>query len=335
MLEAIEPRGRPSPPGVAVIVAGGPEQVHGGPLPCCDQFTAVFGQRGEQAALLVDHRLEAPVADDHPAIPIGDGPAPGRRRLQRNPPEHELPPGDLVSLLGPGSVFLEHQGGLEHVVGARLRPRNEPLGELDLDGFPGRHLPRRHRFAGDLAAVGLEREHELVPLIGRRVKQFVAVAEHAILEPELGGLVARLHLAALGVDGVVGIEDAVAAEVAVVGLVAEITPVGEEPVAAVGRPLAGLRLLPQPLIDPVPDAAADQPLVRLESLDVFVEVSGRVAHRVGVLADKDRPGGRRCPRRIEPAHGGIHVGVHVVVGRGVRKPLVLDRPGLVEGPERG
>ena len=86
-----------------------------------------------------------------------------------------------------------------------------------------------------------------------------------------------------GWGGAVGPDQAVGAEVLVVGHVAEVAAVGPVVLAL------GVGLL-DAVVEPLPDEAALEAVVGLEGLEIFVEAAVAVAHGVGELAE-DEGGG--------------------------------------------
>ena len=88
-----------------------------------------------------------------------------------------------------------------------------------------------------------------------------------------------------------GIDDAVHAERPVVRHLVVVSAVGEEALALARLRAHAVSLLPDGLVDPVPDAAAHQRRVGVDDVPVFLEVADGVAHRVGVLAHDVRLAG--------------------------------------------
>ena len=115
------------------------------------------------------------------------------------------------------------------------------------------------------------------------------------------------HLAVRG-------DHAVADEVAVVGLVVKVAAVRQVALARAIRQNA-VGVLPDRLVDPVPDAAARQRVAGVERLPVLLEVPHRVAHRMRVFAQEE--GLFRILAALgHPVDGRVHVAVdiHDLVG---------------------
>ena len=88
-------------------------------------------------------------------------------------------------------------------------------------------------------------------------------------------------------DVALRIDDSVHAERTVVRLFVEIAAICKNAHRlAIGSD--AVRLLPDRLVDPVPDAAAHKRLVVVDDIPVLLEVSKRVAHRMRVFAHEER-----------------------------------------------
>ncbi len=137
------------------------------------------------------------------------------------------------------------------------------------------------------------------------------------LEAEL--LVGVLDLGHGRVGPAVGVDHAVAAEVAVGGgiLVAEVAAVGPE-----GAPLGVVRQ--QTLVDPVPDEAALHVGIGVDRIPLPDEVARRVTHGVGVLRGGYGAVAAAAADRREPCGAGVLRHVHVGVPLPLRA-LVVDR----------
>ena len=135
-----------------------------------------------------------------------------------------------------------------------------------------------------------------------------------------------------GVRTAVRIDEAVDAEVFIVRGVAEVAAVGEGRIAVLVPDGDGV-------VDELPDAAAEEFIVALDDLPVRREISGAVAHRVGVFAEEERLVELRILAVFLAPHGRrVHVAFHVghvalvlaAVVAGVRA-FVVDEAGGVAG----
>lgn len=96
-----------------------------------------------------------------------------------------------------------------------------------------------------------------------------------------------LELQQTGGGDPVGQDQPVADEIAVVQLLAEVAAVGMEH-------LTGRGLLPQPVVDPLPDETALAALMTLEQPLVLAQSAGAVAHGMRVLTEQEREPRRRA-----------------------------------------
>ena len=120
-------------------------------------------------------------------------------------------------------------------------------------------------------------------------------------------LIDLLHFIVLGLGLMAGEEDAVHAEHAAVGLVAEVASVGQ---VAVAR----LRVVVvECLVHPVPNGGSTEEVGRLDSFPVVDEVAHGVAHRVGIFGYVEGVLDVVLARHgtAHPRDGGILVGAHV------------------------
>ena len=136
-----------------------------------------------------------------------------------------------------------------------------------------------------------------------------------------------------------GVDHAVAVERTVIRLFVKVTAVGEE-----------LSVLPESLVDPVPDAAATERIVPVEDVPILLEVADRIPHRVGVLAEEEALALRhlRAPvvdalarfrrevaaraARLQPLDLRIHAAVHI---RDVVTALPVDGTRRIGRAHRG
>ena len=123
---------------------------------------------------------------------------------------------------------------------------------------------------------------------------------------EIHILIHLLHLLQLGCHLTLRGDDAVAAEVLVVGEVAESAAIIE----VVGR----LAPLAQALIYPVPDAAAYHALaLKLDIVPILLQVADGVAHSVGIFAQEIGAAllAGVSILAVHRGHAGIHTAVHI------------------------
>ena len=175
----------------------------------------------------------------------------------------------------------------------------------------------------------------------REVGQRGKVAAVGRFEPELLRI-QQLHLDRTGqvqelvhrrMRFAVGGDHAVAAEVEVVALLAEIAAVTEKFDAV-------FILRPDALIDPVPDEAALNARLVPEKIPVVAEAARTVAHRVGVFARNHRPVGPPVPRvgqdilqcRIHRIHEGVERLVRIEITVMPLAPQILDLALVVNDP---
>ena len=144
---------------------------------------------------------------------------------------------------------------------------------------------------------------------GAQRREAVAVANAYlafVVQLEVNILVHLLDLEQLGCDVAVGCDDAVAAEVLVVGIVAE--------AAAVVHVLGRLAPFAETLIHPVPDAAAYHALAfELDVVPIFLQVADGVAHCVSIFAEVERTT-LQVSLLVETYHvvyPGVHAAVHI------------------------
>ena len=120
-------------------------------------------------------------------------------------------------------------------------------------------------------------------------------------------LVDLLHLVVLRFRRQVGVHHTVEAEGAVVGLVAEVTAIGDEAVARL------FVIVVDAVVNPLPDGTATEEVGRLDSVPVVHKVARGVTHRVAVFGDVERVfqvqfSSDGLPH---PVDGGVLIGTHV------------------------
>ena len=137
-------------------------------------------------------------------------------------------------------------------------------------------------------------------------------------------LINLLHLEILRLRREVGPHDAVHAEHAVVGLVAEIAAI-----APVLRAVGGVVV--DGLVHPVPDGTAYKEVGTLYGVPIIHKISDGISHRMGVFRNMegvDKPFFLAGHRGLHPCDGGILVGPHVHDGV---VALILHRTAGIEG----
>ena len=208
----------------------------------------------------------------------------------------------------------------------------------------GRYVQKRlgHLAGGNVHPALAHGPGEPYVLTQRREVQHVAHAEQPCLKIDLtdpGGPVDVLELLQAGVGRAVRPHQAVHAEVAVVGLLTEITAV-EIPPGAV-RCAAHVH----GVVAPLPNEAAAVAVVTLEALEIVLQIPGAVAHGMRILAQHV---GLVHPMLVEVAvdllDRGIHAAVQVQVvvvdllaGGREGSSLVMGQAGAVIllGPAQG
>ena len=232
----------------------------------------------------------------------------------------------LVASLGPGRCLAERCGEA-HPVAAPGLEVDAVAGDGD-----GRAVPRCEVGVGNLSAGHLDAVliYYIMCIVAAetRLLEFVLDAEGCLLLPrpfpceggaeeqDVDGLIDALHVEALGGRRSVGQDDAVAAEAAVVGIVAEVAAVG--PVALAGLPRNGHA---EPLVLPVPHELAHHGGVRLVDVAIVVYlVAHGVTHGVCVLALN--VGALRSAAHTALS-GGEHVGIAAVHGARHVAPLAV------------
>jgi len=205
---------------------------------------------------------------------------------------------DVQPVLGPRPDHRRAIGGRQRLDRARSQRQGRQRARLEhLPVLNERPFPAQVREIGKVVAIG----H------GEAASQRVHYGDaHGFHE--------LLVLVERGVHRAVRVYQAVDAEAAVVGLLAEIPAVGVPDLALRG-------LLAQPLVDPVPHETAAQPPVALDGLPVLLQVAAAVPHGMrilahdhrtiirGILGVSDQPLDCRIHGRDDVAHTARHPGV--------------------------
>ena len=114
-----------------------------------------------------------------------------------------------------------------------------------------------------------------------------------------------LNFPIAGLGRAVRENNAVENELTVVGLVAEVAAVRHD------HRTVGV-LLPETLIDPIPDRRSENNVGRFDGVLIILQVTHRVAHVVGVLGNVERLFGRVMGGfPANPVDAGILVGIHI------------------------
>ena len=137
-------------------------------------------------------------------------------------------------------------------------------------------------------------------------------------------LVDALDLPVGGLNAPIGKDDAVEAEIAAR------RHIGGAVIAAIGPVRrAGLVVLQQSLVDPIPDEAAGEDVVLFDHLPIVGEVPGAVAHRVRVFDQHERPVVMRLrvffEMPVPPVHARVKIGMTLADFFDVALGFVLNR----------
>ena len=233
----------------------------------------------------------------------------------------KLVPGDDVSLGRPGFILGQGEGNGEVVFGTR--PGRQRLQwQLDLLRCAGGHVGTVLPTLLDDPSIFFQLPAHLQEAQIDKGK-FVLNAEFSgkgIVCMDLDVLIDLLHLEQGGIGSSIGQHQSVAAEIAVVGFVTVVAPIG--PVGL--SPLPG----PQSLVDPIPDRAALQGRVAFYGVPVVLEIAHAIAHGMGILAEDQGPIGILFGIANQFRDTGIHgtddVGMRFFAGL-----FVVDGPGHI------
>ena len=249
--------------------------------------------------------------------------------LARIEGQSHLFPSRFVALLGPKRILGKVKADAQPVLCAgsqrRTGIRNRELGFL----ARGKVQRRQNAFFEDSAVLADAPTDTVTVQVSEEM--LVANAHLARGEVRWGDrhvLVDLLYFPHFGRDGAVGEHQAVHTEVLVVGLVVEVSSIGPEPCP---RPVFGgffIGVFENAVIGPFPDASANQPLMTLYGVPVFLEIADGVPHRMGVFAHDERLGRVLLALRDELVHMGVH---HAVDVRHVIHAFVMNGAGGVEG----
>ena len=105
-----------------------------------------------------------------------------------------------------------------------------------------------------------------------------------------------------------GTNQAIEAEIGIIGFVAKVAAIGK-PFGAIGGETAN------PLIHPIPDKAPLQPFVLMDCRPIFLKIAGAVTHRVGIFTHDDRAVIVLFGQLDNAGDGGIHGADDVGDGR--------------------
>ena len=164
---------------------------------------------------------------------------------------------------------------------------------------------------------------------------FVANGQGTVLALKSHVLVYFLHLLRLGRGVPVAKNNAVVAEIGLVG------PVSEHAAVSLCYSLerGGLvnavsgRIGAEGLVHEIPDGSAHHARGRLEGIHVLLEITQGIPHGVGIFAHEKGAGSFLLPPVFHPVHGRIHGGIHIHGLVAVRKFAVMEGPRSVISPD--
>ena len=247
---------------VAVVIRGGPV---GGQLRLCGQLLLpIYHQAGKHAVVFGEHIAEVSAGSENAAcifLQEGQGlfllffPAEGQRMLPLGIELAVFLQQDIqICAVGAGNRFIIHRQ--RH----RFMGRYIQIVGLGMDGL----------------AVHLDPHDKLIFLQIGKV-QPVGNTQYIAIQRRADGLIGSLGFIAACFQAAVGKYQTVAAEIAVVGLLA-----GE--IAAVFLHT----VLGYHMIGPFPDAAADQLGITVKQFIIIEHIAGAVAHGMGIFAQEHR-----------------------------------------------
>ena len=211
-----------------------------------------------------------------------------------------LAKGDLKALLGPERVLLEAQRCRDRLL---TRIRQWQIFKSYRARLTRQDVRRiRGRFPDDLAV-----EHELqMQLIDSDIREQALVVDGDLLcrDIEVEVLVIELDFLHLRRQLAVCKQDAVTAEVAIVRAVAEVAAVRQ-------RIFAVAVLVPDGLVDEIPDEAALIERFLVREVRVLVHAADAVAHRMRVLAADERLVAVLREELLDGGDRRVHLALHV------------------------
>lgn len=159
--------------------------------------------------------------------------------------------------------------------------------------------------------------------------------QRAVLADKGHVLVHLLHLLRLGRGVPVAQDNAVVAEIGLVGPVPEHAAVSLRH-ALEGRglvnPVSG-RVGAEGLVHKIPDGPAHHARGGLKGFHVLLEIAQGIPHGMGVFAHEEGAGGLLLPPVFHPVHGRIHGGIHIHGLVAVREFAVMEGARIVIGPD--
>ena len=169
----------------------------------------------------------------------------------------------------------------------------------------------------------------------RLVEILVANGQGTVLAVKGHVLVHLLHFLRLGRGVPVAQNDAVVAEIGLVGPVPEHAAVGLRH-ALEGRGLVNAvpgRIGAEGLVHKIPDGPAHHARGGLKGFHVLLEIAQGIPHGMGVFAHEEGTGSLLLPPVFHPVHGRIHGGIHVHGLVAVREFAVMEGARIVIGPD--
>ena len=333
---------------LAVVVGGcAPHvQIHG----AIQNFHALIGHPGEHTGELVIAVSEVGGGKGQIAAVLGDGDAVFQHRLSLPVGQGSLVAVVLILQSDLVKAQLKALGDqLRGVLGviSDLQEAASLGRDLDIQGYGAGHMGCDGR---DLVQLPLLHQSAVTSdLIGCGDVVLQGNKIHIVVQGHLARLLVIIHhthramyvlvLQKAGVGAAVGVNQAVHAEVAVVGI---LTVVAAVPVHIL---TVGSLALIDGVIAPLPDETAGHAVVGLDELPVVLQIAGAVAHGVGVFAHQVGLVGLRIVHiLLQGFQGRVHIAVEVDVGEivlalaaAVLSALVVGQAGGVEvlGPGQG
>jgi len=225
--------------------------------------------------------------------------------------------------LEPG-VRQNHQGARLHGGGRQFHRH----------GLAGGRLRQSHALHGMLAA-GREGHQVKRIALQRLVEILVANGQGTVLAVKGHVLVHLLYFLRLGRGVPVAQNDAVVAEIGLVGPVPEHAAVGLRH-ALEGSGLVNAvpgRVGAEGLVHKIPDGPAHHARGGLKGFHVLLEIAQGIPHGMGVFAHEEGAGSLLPPPVFHPVHGRIHGGIHVHGLMAVREFAVMEGARIVIGPD--
>ena len=313
-----------------VVQRGAPDVPLGGGS---EHALVIAGELGGSRGALVEAvgKVRAAHGDVGVGLLEGEAAGDGRKRRDARVADGDLVKAQLVALRKASGVAAGgvEQADLHQVALGQL------VGQLDPGFAACGDGGQRQRLAPLIDAVEHGDALDAGKLVGA-LEGLLVAQQHGVLLRVVGdgaqGADDVLVLLQAGVGRAVGVDQAVHAEVAVVGLFAEVAAVVVDVLAGDG--LAHV----DGVVAPLPDEAAAEVVVFVDELLVVLGVSGAVAHRVDVFAQDEgllvvlilavllAQAGIQVHAAVQVDHGDVHV-----LAAGVDGALVVQQAGGVVG----